>query len=96
MSRHFRLEYWAFSQHCLSKVVNLLNNNLLTFFVTASSACSFEIDPLSLSTSSRTVLSLSSNLLSKDRTIAIRSCLRSVSSELPVCYHISVDKKLLI
>ena len=63
ISRHSRLEYWKFAQHCLSKVVNLVNNKLSTFFVTASSVCSFEIDPLSLRTSSRTVLSLPSNLL---------------------------------
>ena len=84
ISRHSRLEYWAFAQHCLSKVVNLVNNKLLTFFVTASSACSFEIDSLSLHTSSRTVLFLSSNFSCRDRTIGIRFCLHSLSSELPV------------
>ena len=63
ISRNSRLEYWKFAQHCLSKVVNLLNNKLSAFFVTASSVCSFEIDPLSLRTSSRTVLSLPSNML---------------------------------
>ena len=63
ISRHSRLGYWAFAQHCFSKVDNLVINKLLTFFVTARSACSFEIDSLSLRTSSRTVLSLSSNLL---------------------------------
>ena len=82
--RHSCLEYWAFVQHCFSKVVNLVNNKLLAFFVTASSACSFKIDSLSLRTSSRTVLSLSSNLLCRDRTIGMRSCLRSSSSESPV------------
>ena len=84
ISRHSRLEYWAFAQHCLSKVDNLVTNKLLTFFVTANSACSFEIEPLSLRTSYRTVLSLSSNLLCRDRTIGIRSCLRILSSESPV------------
>ena len=95
ISRHSGLEYWAFPQHCLSKVDNLVNNEFLTFFVTAGSACSFEIDSLSLHISSRTVLSLFSNLLCRDRTIGIRSCLHSLSSELPVCCHVSVDKKLL-
>ena len=38
ISRHSHLEYWTFAQHRLSKVVNLVNNKLLTFFVTASSA----------------------------------------------------------
>ena len=56
--KHSRLEYWAFAQHYLSKVVNLVNNKLSAFFVTASSACSFETDSLSLRTSSRNVLSL--------------------------------------
>ena len=56
ISRHFHLEYWAFAHHCLSKVVNLVNNKLLAFFVTANSVCSFEIDSLSLRTSTRTVL----------------------------------------
>ena len=84
ISRHSRLEYWAFAQHCLSKVVNLVNNKLLTFFVTASSACIFEIESLSLHCSSRTVLSLSSNLFYRDRTIGIRSCLCSLSSASPV------------
>ena len=32
ISRHSRLEYWAFSQHCLSKVVHLVKNKLLAFF----------------------------------------------------------------
>ena len=32
ISRHSLLEYWAFAQHCLSKLVNLVNNKLLTFF----------------------------------------------------------------
>ena len=81
ISRHSRLEYWAFAHQCLSKVDNLVTNKVLTFFVTASPACSFEIESLSLRTSSRTVLSLSSNLLCRDRTIGIRSCLRSLSSE---------------
>ena len=63
ISRHSRLGYWAFAQHCFSKVDNLVINKLSTFFVTTSSACSFEIDSLSLRTSSRTALSLSSNLL---------------------------------
>ena len=89
ISRHSRLEYLAFTQHCLFKVVNLVNKKLLTVFVTASSACSFEIDSLSLSTSSRTVLSLSSNLLCRDRTIGVRSCLRSLSSDLPV--HVAIQ-----
>ena len=88
ISRHYRLEYWAFAQHCLSKVVNLVNNKLLAFFVTANYACSFKIDSLSLRTSSRTVLSLSSNLLCRDRTIAMRSCLRSLSSKSPVYFAI--------
>ena len=64
--RHSRLEYRAIAQHCLSIVVNLANNKLLVFFVTASSACRFETDSLSLRTSSRTVLSLSSNLTVAD------------------------------
>ena len=63
MSRHSHLEYWAFAEHYLSKVVNLVNNKLLTFFVTASSECRFDTDSLSLRTSYRTVLSLSFNLL---------------------------------
>ena len=69
MSRYSRLEYWAFTQHCLSKVTYLVNNKLLTFFVIASSAYSFEKDSLNLPTSSRTVLSLSSNFLYRDRTV---------------------------
>ena len=84
ISRHSRLEYWAFTQHCLSKVANLVNNKLLTFFVTASSAYNFENDSLSLCTSARTVLSLSSNLLCRDRAIGMRSCLRNLPSE-PQC-----------
>ena len=56
----FSLEYWAFAQHGLSKVVNLVNDKLLKIFVTASSACSFEIDSLSFHTSSSTLLSLTS------------------------------------
>ena len=83
ISRHSRLEYWAFAQHCFSKVVNLVNNILLAFFVTVSSAYNFENDSLSLRTSSRTVLSLSSNLLCRDR-IGKRSCLRSLS---PLSLH---------
>ena len=71
ISNHSRLEYWAFAQHCLSKVVNLVNNKLLAFFVTASSVSSFKIDSLSLRTSSRTVLYLSSNLLCRDRTVGM-------------------------
>ena len=96
ISRHSRLEYWAFAQHCLSKVVHLVKNKLLAFFVTASSACSFEIDSLRLRTSSRTV-SLSSNLLCRDKTIGHISCLHSLSSAwVPsVCCHIPVVKKLL-
>ena len=77
ISRHSRLEYWAFAQHNLSKVVNLVNNKLLTFFVTASSQCSCDTDSSGLRTSSKTVLSLSSNLLCRVRTIGMRSCLRS-------------------
>ena len=84
ISRHSRLEYWAFAQHCLSKVDNLVTNKLLTFFVMASSACSFWIHSFTLRTSSRTLLSLSSDLLCRDRALGIRSCLRSLSSELPV------------
>ena len=84
ISRHSRLEYWAFAQHYRSKVDNRVTNKLFTFFVTVSSACSFEIESLSLRTSSRTVLSLSSNLLCGDRTIGMKSCLRSLSSESPV------------
>ena len=81
ISRHLRLEYWAFAQHCLSKVVYLVNNKLLTVFFTASSERSCDTDLLSLRTSSRIVLSLSSNLLCRVRTIGMRSCLRSLSSE---------------
>ena len=33
ISRHSRLEYWTFTPHCLSKVDNLVNNRLLTFFL---------------------------------------------------------------
>ena len=33
ISRHSRLEYWTFTQHCHSKVDNLVNNRLLTFFL---------------------------------------------------------------
>ena len=48
ISRHSRLEYWAFNQRCLSKVVNLVNNKLLTVFVTASFERSCDTIPLSL------------------------------------------------
>ena len=65
---------------CPALLDNLVNNKLLTFFVTASSACSFEIESLSLHTSSRTVLSLSFNLLCSNRTIDIRSFLHSLST----------------
>ena len=104
ISRHSRLEYWAFAQHCLSRVTNLVNNKLLTFYVTASSAYSFENDLFSLRTSSITVLSLSSNLLCRDRTvlflsfnllfrdrtIGMRSRLRNLSSESPVYVDIPI------
>lgn len=33
ISRHCRLEYWAFVQHCCSMVINLLDNNQLKFFI---------------------------------------------------------------
>ena len=36
ISRHSRLEYWSFAQHCLSKIVNLVNNKLLAYFLTGS------------------------------------------------------------
>ena len=72
ISRHSRLEFGAFFRHCLSKAVNLVNNKLLLFSVTASSAYRFDIDSLSLHTFSRTVLSLSSNLLCRNRTIGMR------------------------
>ena len=77
ISRHSQLEYWVFSQHCLSKVDSLVNNKLINFFATAISACNFETESLNLRNSSRTVLSLSSNLFCRDRTIGIRSCCES-------------------
>ena len=86
ISRHSRLEYWSFAQQCLSKIVNLVNNKLLAYFVTGSSAYSFETDSLSLRTYCRTILVLSSNLLCRDRTIGMRSCLLSLSSE-SLVYH---------
>ena len=51
-----RREYWAFSYHCRSKVTNLLDNNVLTFFVIESSERSLVIASHKLSTSSRTLL----------------------------------------
>ena len=38
ISRHSCLEYWVFAQHRVSKLVHLVDNKLLAFFVTASSA----------------------------------------------------------
>ena len=43
MSRHTRLEYSAFAQHLFSKVTNLLDNRVLTFFVIDSSDLSLVI-----------------------------------------------------
>ena len=97
MSRHFRLEYCEFAQHCRSKVTNLLDNSVLTFFVIYSSELSLVIVADKLRTSSRTLLSASllasSSLLCRDKIIGIRSCLRSLSSESLVYYAIfQLDK----
>ena len=35
ISRHSCLEYWTFAKRCLSKVVNLVNNKLLTLLNTS-------------------------------------------------------------
>ena len=86
ISRHSRLEYWSFAQHCLSKIVNLVNNKSLAYFVTGSNTYSFETVSLSLRTSCRTIFSLSSNLLCRDRAIGMTSCLLSLSSE-SLVYH---------
>ena len=85
MSRHSHLEHCAFNQHCRSKVTNLLDNTVLTFFVIDSSELSLVMVYDKLHTSCRTLLlpSLlaSSSLLCRDKTVGIRSCLRSLSSE---------------
>ena len=89
MSRHSHLEYCAFAQHCCSKETNLLDNRVLTFFVIDSSELSLVVVSDKLCTSFRTLLLASlltsSSLLCRDKTIGIRSCLRSVSSESLVC-----------
>ena len=54
--RHSRLEYWTFARHCCSNVNGLLENIVLTFFVTDSSELSLEIVSDKLGTSSRTLL----------------------------------------
>ena len=56
VSRHSRPEYWVFAQHCRSKVINLLGNNVLTFFVMDSSDLSLVIVSDELRTLSRTLL----------------------------------------
>ena len=85
MSRHSRLEYCAFAQHCHSKVTNLLDNRVLTFFVIDNSELSLVMVSDKLHTSSRTLLLAlllaSSSLPCRDKTIRIRSCLRSLSNE---------------
>ena len=85
MSGHSRLAYCAFDQHCRSKVTNLLDNNVLTFFVIDSLELSLVIVSENLRASSRTLLLTwllaSSSLLYREKTIEIRSCLRSFSSE---------------
>ena len=85
MSRHSRLEYCAFAQHCRFKVTNLLDNRVLTFFVIDSSELRLVMVSDKLRTSLRTLLLASllasSSLLCRDKTIGIRSCLRSLSTE---------------
>ena len=56
MSGHSRLVYCAFDQHCRSKVTNLLDNNVLTFFVIDSLELSLVIVSENLRASSRTLL----------------------------------------
>ena len=81
MPRHSRLEYCAFAKHCRFKVTNLLHNKVLTFFVIGSSELNVVIVSGKLRSSSRTLLLASSSLLCRDKTIGIRSCLLSLSSE---------------
>ena len=85
MSKHSHLEYCAFAQYCHSKVTNLLDNRVLTFFVIDNSELSLVMLSDKLHTSFRTLLLAlllaSSSLLCRDKTIRIRSCLRSLSSE---------------
>ena len=81
MPRHSRLEYCAFAKHCRFKVTNLLHNKVLTFFVIDSSELNVVIVSGKLRSSSGTLLLASSNLLCRDKTIGIRSCLLSLSSE---------------
>ena len=88
MSRHSRIEYYAFAQYCRSKETKLLDKRVLTCFVIDSSELSLVIASDKLRTSLRTLLLASllasSSLLYWDKTIGIRSCLRSLSSELLV------------
>ena len=84
LSRHSRLEYWAFAQHCCSMVNNLFGNKVFTFFVIDSSDLSLVIASDRLPSSSRANVrsfSASSNLLYENKRIAIGPCLRSLSSE---------------
>ena len=85
MSRHCRIEYCAFAQYCRSKETNLLDKRVLTCFVIDSSELSLVIASNKLRASFRTLLLASllasSSLLSWDKTIGIRYCLRSLSSQ---------------
>ena len=86
MSRYSHLEYCPFVQHCCSKVTDLQDKRVLTFFVIDSLELSLVIVSDALGTSSRTLLLASllasSSLLCRNKTIGIRSCLRRLSSEL--------------
>ena len=69
ISRHSRLEYWAFTPHCFTKAVNLVNSELRQANIRRGKKLGFQ---------------LSYRHPRRDRTMGMRFCLRSLSSESPV------------